>query len=225
MDTLNKKAFEGLIFFIVAMAALIFLPAWTVNYWQAWIFLAVFTLSVLAITVWLMKHDPKLLQRRVNAGSAAEKEKSQKIIQFVAQIAFIAIIVFPPLDHRLGWSSVPSFAAIIGDVLVVLGLYIVFLTFKENSFTSAIIEVGAEQKVVSTGPYSIVRHPMYIGALIMLLGLPVALGSFWGILMIIPITATIIIRLLQEEKFLSKNLPGYLDYKTKVKSRLLPWVW
>jgi protein-S-isoprenylcysteine O-methyltransferase Ste14 len=225
MTKLNKKAFEGLFFLIVALAALLFLPAWTVYYWQAWIFLGVFSALVLAITIYLMKKDPKLLERRVSAGPAAEKEKSQKVIQFLAQLAFIAIIVFPAIDHRFGWSAMPVAGVIVGNILVALGLYIVFLVFKENSFTSAVIEVGAEQKVISTGPYALVRHPMYAGAILMLLGVPLALGSWWGLLMIIPITLAIIWRLLDEEKFLAKNLPGYLEYKNKVKYRLLPFVW
>jgi protein-S-isoprenylcysteine O-methyltransferase Ste14 len=225
MKNLNKKAFGGLLFLVIFLAAALFLPAWTLNYWQAWVFLAVFSVSVLAITVYLMKNDPKLLERRVKAGPTAEKEKSQKTIQAIAQIAFIAVIVLPALDHRFGWSAVSAYAAIAGDALVALGLLIVFLTFKENSFTSAVIEVGDEQKVISTGPYSFVRHPMYIGAIIMLFGIPVALGSWWGLLALIPITMVIIFRLLDEEKFLTKNLSGYSAYQNKVKHRLLPFIW
>src|SRR6202042_3707766 len=114
-----------------------------------------------------MKKDPKLLERRVSAGPGAEKERSQKIIQFVAQIAFILGIVFPSVDHRFGWSVMPVFVSIIGDALVAFGLFIVFLVFKENTYTLAIIDVETKQKIISTGPYAIVRHPMYSGALIM----------------------------------------------------------
>ncbi len=225
MKNLNLKAFAGLLNLLVILGLALFLPAWTLNYWQAWVFLAVFGLSVLAITLYLMKNDPKLLERRVKAGPVAEQQTSQKIIQGLAGIAFIATIVLPALDHRFGWSRVPPYWVIGGDILVALGLYFVFLVFKENSYTSAVIEVGAEQKIISTGPYAYVRHPMYIGALVMLLGVPPALGSWWGLLTIIPMSMTISWRLLDEEKFLLKNLPGYADYQNKVKFRLVPFIW
>ncbi len=225
MTALNKKAFGGLLRLLVVLAILLFLPAWTLDYWQAWIFLAVFAASVLAITLYLMKNDPKLLERRIRAGPRAEKEDAQKIIQFVAAIAFIAVIIFPAIDHRFAWSTVPRYVAIAGDVLVALGLLIIFRVFRENTFTSAVIKVDSEQKVIATGPYAFVRHPMYLGALVMLLGVPLALGSRWGLLTIIPITLVIVWRLLDEENFLVKNLPGYSEYRSKVKSRLLPFIW
>ncbi len=225
MNDLNRKAFTGLMNLIVVLALLLFLPAWTIDYWQAWIFLAVFSVSVLAITIYLMKEDPKLLERRVNAGPGAEKQKSQKIIQLLATIAFVAVLVVPAIDHRFGWSTMPTYVVAIGDVLVVLGLFIIFLVFKENTFSSGTIEVGSEQKVIATGPYAHVRHPMYIGALIMLLGMPLALGSWWGLFTIIPMTLVIAWRLLEEEKFLAENLSGYSDYRNKVRCRLVPLVW
>ena len=153
-----------------------------------------------------------------------EKEASQKVIQSLAQASFLLVIIFPALDHRFGWSVVPPYINIAGDILIIIGFYIVFLTFKENTHASALVEVEAEQKVVSTGPYAHVRHPMYIGALILLLGMPLALGSLWGVLTIVPITAVILWRLLDEERFLAKNLPGYVEYEEKVKYRLVPLV-
>ena len=222
---LTKRAFGGLFFLLVIMAAFIFLPAWTFNYWQAWIFLAVFFISVLAITIYLMKRDPALLERRVNAGPEAEREVAQKVIQYVASITFIAIFIISALDHRSVWFPVPGYISIVGDVLVVVGLLTVFFVFKENTFTSGIIEVGAEQKVISTGLYGIIRHPMYAGAFIMLVGIPLALGSLWGLLAVVLLMIAIIVRLVDEEKCLSKNLPGYLEYRTKVKYRLVPFIW
>jgi protein-S-isoprenylcysteine O-methyltransferase Ste14 len=225
MKDLNKKAFGGLFFLIFIEAVSLFFPAWTFNYWQAWIFLAVFLVSVLAITLNLMKNDPKLLERRVDGGPAAEKETIQQIIQSIAGIAFIFIFVLSALDHRFQWSVVPIDIVILGDLLVVIGLLIVFFVFKENTFTSAAIEVDTEQKVISTGPYALVRHPMYIGAFIMLLGVPIALGSWWGFSAVTPLVLVIIWRLIEEEKFLAKNLLGYVDYKNKVKFRLIPFIW
>jgi protein-S-isoprenylcysteine O-methyltransferase Ste14 len=179
----------------------------------------------LAITLYLVKNDPKLLERRLKAGPRAEKEPTQRIIQLVATIAFIMIVVFPPIDHHFGWSTVPAYVSIAGDLLVFLGLLIIFFVFKENTFTSAVIEVDAQQKVVATGPYALIRHPMYAGALVMLAGVPLALGSLWGLLTIVPITVVIIVRLLDEEKFLARNLPGYSDYSDKIGYRLLPYIW
>jgi protein-S-isoprenylcysteine O-methyltransferase Ste14 len=225
MNDVNKKAFTGFLQLIVIVAVSLFVVAGNVDYWQAWVFLVVFFGSALAITFYLAKNDPKLLERRINAGPGAEKETSQKIIQFLAAVAFIATLVVPALDHRFGWSTVPPYVCVAGDIMVALGFLIVFLTFKENTFTSAIIEVDAGQKIISTGPYALVRHPMYIGALVMLLGVPLALGSWWGLLTIIPMTLVIVWRLLEEEKFLAENLSGYSDYQSKVKYRLLPFGW
>jgi protein-S-isoprenylcysteine O-methyltransferase Ste14 len=223
--SLNTKTFAGLFALFIVIAALLFLCAWTFDYWQAWVFLIVFFGSSFAITAYLMKKDPKLLQRRITAGPTNEKEASQKIIQFLAQIAFLLVIVFPVLDHRFEWSTVSPYINVAGDVLIAIGFYIVFLVFKENSHASALVEVEADQKVVSTGPYARIRHPMYTGALLLLLGTPLALGSWWGILALIPITLVIVWRLLDEERFLAKNLAGYVEYKNKVIYRLLPFIW
>jgi protein-S-isoprenylcysteine O-methyltransferase Ste14 len=225
MKSLHKKAFGGLLGLLVILGVLLFGFAGTVNYWQAWIFLVVFGVSTLGVTLYLMKNDPKLLERRVRAGPGAEKEAKQKLIQFVAQIVFILIVIFPGLDHRFSWSGVSIGFIIIGDVLVAWGLYLVFLVFKANNFTSATIEVGSDQKVVSTGPYALIRHPMYSGALVMLVGMPIALGSWWGVLTVIPLMLVIVWRLLDEEKFLTKNLKGYKEYCQKVHFRLIPLVW
>ncbi len=205
MNDLNKKSFGGLIFLTSALAALLFISTGSIDYWQAWVFLCVFFVTTLVITVNLMKNDPELLERRINAGPGAEKEKRQKVIQSLASLAFIALFIVSALDHRFGWSVVPIYAVAAGDVLVVLGLFAVFSVFKENSYTSATIEVGAAQKVISTGPYAIVRHPMYAGAFVMLLGVPLALGSCWGLLAVVPMVAAVVWRLLDEEKFLAKN--------------------
>ncbi|HXN09310.1 MAG TPA: isoprenylcysteine carboxylmethyltransferase family protein [Candidatus Acidoferrales bacterium] len=225
MKHLNLKALAGLLVLLAVMAAALFIPVWTLNYWEAWVFLIIFFGSAFTITIDLMRKDPKLLERRITVGPTDEKETSQKIIQLVAQFAFLLIIIFPVLDHRFGWSVVPVYVDIIGDILVAIGFYIVFIVFKENTYASALIEVGKGQKIISTGPYAWVRHPMYIGALILLLGTPLALGSLWGVFTIIPITLVIIWRLLDEERFLTKNLPGYAEYKNKVGYRLVPFAW
>lgn len=225
MNQLNIKAFTGILQLFFVLGLTIFLPAWTLDYWEAWIVVVVFFACTLAVTVYLMKNDPKLLERRVSAGVAAEQEKSQKIIQAFAAVAFIALFVVSALDHRFGWSTVPTYLVVLGDILIVVGFYLVFLVFKENSFASGTIEIGAEQCVISTGPYALVRHPMYVGALVMLVGVPLALGSLWGLVAIVPMTLVLVARLLDEEKFLAKNLAGYCDYQSKVRHRLMPLIW
>jgi protein-S-isoprenylcysteine O-methyltransferase Ste14 len=206
------------------MGLLLFLPAGAARYWQAWGFLAVFFVASLLITLYLMKKDPALLKRRLRGGPTAEKEKTQKIIMSFTTIGFIALLVVPALDYRFMWSSAPLYVVIAGDILTALGFYIVFLVYKENTFTSATIEVTRDQKVISTGPYAIVRHPMYAGSLLYLLGMPLALGSYWGLLVLAAVMPFLIWRLFDEERFLSKNLPGYTDYCAKVRWRLIPGV-
>jgi len=225
MNSLNLKALGGLLLLLLVMAALIFIPARTLAYWQAWIFLGVYFAASLAITVYLMIKDPELLARRMSGGPAAEKEKTQKIIMVFASLGFIGLIVFSALDHRLAWSHMQPSVALAGDVLVVLGWVAIFFVFKENTFTSATIEVAAGQKVISTGPYALVRHPMYAGALVMLLGIPIALGSWRGLLVIVAMMPALLWRLLDEEEFLTRNLPGYADYQSKVRYRLIPRLW
>jgi protein-S-isoprenylcysteine O-methyltransferase Ste14 len=225
MKDLNKKAFGGLLRLFLSLAVLLFLPAWTLDYWQAWIFLAVYSLSGLAVTIHLMKNDPKLLERRINAGPGSEKQRNQKILHFLVSKALIVEVVIPAIDHRYAWSAVPPYVAAAGDVLVALGFLIVFFAFKENTFASAIIEAGTGQKTISTGPYALMRHPMYTGWLVTFLGVPLALGSWWGLFTIIPITLVIAWRLLDEETFLAKNLPGYSEYRNRVRYRLVPFIW
>lgn len=225
MNILDIKAFGGLLFLLLVMAALLFIPAGTRDYWQAWTFLAVYFAASLAITLYLMKKDRKLLARRMRGGPTAEKETTQRVIMSFASLGFIALIVVPALDHRFAWSRMPPAVAVAGDVLVVLGWVAIFFVFKENSFTSATIELAPDQKVVASGPYAVVRHPMYAGALVLLLGMPIALGSWWGVLVMVALMPALLWRLLDEEKFLARNLPGYAAYQEKVRYRLIPLVW
>ncbi len=222
MTSLNKKAWLGFIAVAVVMGILLFASAGTIHYWQAWVYLAIYFGSSLLIMLYLMKKDPGLLARRLRGGPSAEKETSQKIIMLFASGEFISLIVIPAFDHRFGWSRVPSEVVIAADMLVVIGFYIIFVVYRENPFTAAIIQVEREQKVISTGPYAIVRHPMYSGALLMLFATPLALGSWWGLLVFIPMLPILMWRLLDEEKLLSRNLPGYAEYCKRVKSRLIP---
>ena len=225
MKALSKKVFVEFLQLFIGLAALLFLPAWTLDYWQAWIFLAVYSLSVLAVTLYLMKKDPKLLERRINANPGSEKRRSQKILNFLISKALILLVAVPVIDHRCAWSAVPLCGVAAEDVLVALGSLIVFFAFRENTFASAIIEVGTGHKVISSGPYALVRHPMYFGWLVTFAGVPLALGSWWGLFTIIPIMLVIVWRLLDEETFLAGNLPGYSEYQNRVRYRLVPFIW
>jgi protein-S-isoprenylcysteine O-methyltransferase Ste14 len=225
MQRLNLRAFIGLAILVLVMVALLFGAAGTLHYWQGWAFLACYFLASIAITLYLARRDPALLARRMRGGPWAEKERTQKVIMSIASAGFIALLVLPGLDHRFGWSRVPAAAAIVGDLLMLLGWLGIFRVFRENSFTSSTIELAADQRVISTGPYAIVRHPMYAAALLMLLGIPISLGSWWGVLVVLALLPALIWRLLDEERFLSRNLPGYIAYQGRVRYRLLPRVW
>jgi protein-S-isoprenylcysteine O-methyltransferase Ste14 len=225
VKSLVAKTLIGFTQLLICLAVLLFAPAWTLKFWQAWVYLLLFFGASGLITTYLWKKDQDLLKRRVNAGPGAEMGKSQRMIQSLASLAFISLMVLPSLDHRFSWSHLPLAFEIVGDVLVALGFLAVFLVFKENSFAAGIISVASDQTVVSTGPYAIIRHPMYSGALVMIFGTPLALGSWWGLLMFAAMTFVIILRLLDEEKFLCKRLPGYPEYCQKVRWRLLPFVW
>src|SRR5205814_6250615 len=213
MKALHRKALIAIVRTFFVLAAVIFIPPWTLRYWQGWACLAAFFVPACAITVWVAKNDPPLLERRLKAGVKGEKEKGQKIVQAVASVVFLGDFVIPAFDHRFGWSHVSAWWAIVGDLMMLLGFAITFEVFRANSFTSGIIEVAEDQKVISTGPYGIVRHPMYTGGLIMLFGIPLALGSWWGMLVNLPMTAAVIWRLLDEERFLAEKLPGYAEYR------------
>lgn len=225
MDTLTKKAVGSLLLLFFVMAALLFLPAGTIRYWQAWAYLAVFFGASFLITLYLAKNDRALLKRRLSGGPWAEKEPAQKIIMVFTSIGFIALMVVPALDFRFGWSTVPLPLVVAGDVLVVIGYIIIFLVYKENTFTSATIEVAEDQRVISTGPYALVRHPMYAGGMLYLLGTPLALGSWWGLVPFVAMMPFLIWRLFDEEEFLTRNLTGYTEYRNKVRFRLVPEVW
>ncbi|HZU83524.1 MAG TPA: isoprenylcysteine carboxylmethyltransferase family protein [Polyangiaceae bacterium] len=222
---LMRKAASGLAQLVVVMGLFIFAPAGTLRFCEGWAFLGLFFGAALAITVFLARKDPALLERRTKAGPVAEKERSQKIIQGVASISFVATMVVPALDHRFGWSRAPLPAVMAGDALVVLGFLVVFLVFRENTYTSSVIEVAAEQRVIDTGPYAVVRHPMYAGALVLVAGIPLALGSLLGLVTLPPFAMVIVWRLLDEERFLAVRLPGYADYCRKVRWRLIPHLW
>lgn len=225
MKRLEARAWLALTVLVAVMGLLLFVAAGTVHFWQAWVYLSIFTGASVLTTLYLMRKDTALLERRMSGGPTAEKQPAQKFIMLCTSIGFIALLVVPAFDHRFGWSTLPLGGVVAGDLFLAIGFYFIFLVYRENTFASATIEVAKDQKVISTGPYAIVRHPMYAGAFLYLLGTPLALGSYWGLLPIAAMIPLLIWRLFDEERFLAKNLPGYTEYEKRVKHRLVPFVW
>ena len=212
------------VFGLVAFGALLFLPAGTFDYWQAWVFLAVFFIASLS-TVYFLKKDPAALERRMHAGPVAETRTVQKVVASGVYVLFAALLVFSALDHRFGWSPVPAAVSLAGAALVAIGLGIAIFTVIENRYAAATVTVEESQKVVSTGLYGLVRHPMYMGATIMMAGIPLALDSWWGLAVLIPCLFGVAFRIRDEEKMLTNELSGYREYTQKVHHRLVPYVW
>jgi protein-S-isoprenylcysteine O-methyltransferase Ste14 len=210
---------------LVLFGLLVFWPAGTFDYWQGWAFIAVFAASTTIPSLYLAATNPAALKRRMQAGPAAETRVLQKVIVSIAFLAMGATIVVSALDFRFGWFSVPAAISVVGDVLVAVGLGIAMLTTIQNGYASANITVESGQQVVSTGLYSVVRHPMYFGNVVLMVGIPLALGSYWGLVFVIPGVAVLAVRILDEEKVLTQELAGYPEYANKVHYRLMPGVW
>ncbi|MEX3916188.1 isoprenylcysteine carboxylmethyltransferase family protein [Paraburkholderia sp. BR10872] len=222
---LLMRAFRGFIFLFVVIAGVLFGSAGTLYDGRAWAMLAVFFVCAGAITVWLWFRDRALLERRVKAVPGSEPDPMQNVVQGLAGFVFLAIFAASGFDRRLGWSQVPTAVSLAGDSMIAIGFLIVFLTFRENTFTASTIEIAEGQHVIDTGPYAIVRHPMYAGALIMIAGIPLALGSWWALIPAALIVPVIVWRLTREEVYLAANLAGYCDYRSRVRYRLAPLLW
>jgi protein-S-isoprenylcysteine O-methyltransferase Ste14 len=205
--------------------AMLFWPAATFSYWQAWVFLVVFALSTLIPSLYLLRTNPAALERRMRTGPLAETRPVQKAVIVVAFLSLVALIVVSVLDHRYGWSPVPAAISLVGDVLVAVGLGISMLVVIQNGYAASTITVESGQKLVSTGLYALVRHPMYTGTIIMMLGVPLALGSYWGLVFVIPGVLGLAVRIGDEEQLLKQELDGYSEYAQQVHYRLVPYVW
>jgi protein-S-isoprenylcysteine O-methyltransferase Ste14 len=218
----KAKVWLGYFFLALIMSLMLFLGAGTVRYWQAWAYLVVFFGSTLAITLYLGRKDPALLGRRASGGFTAEKRTAEKVIMLFASLGFTGLVLIPGLDRRWHWSYVPAWLTILGDLLFIIGWIIIFFVFRVNSYAASTIEIASDQKVITTGPYAIVRHPMYAGAFLYCLGTPLGLGFYWGFLGLAFMLPFLIWRIFDEEKFLSQNLAGYTDYCGRVRWRLIP---
>lgn len=222
---MSLRLLVSLVALILIMAALLFGAAGTFDYWQAWLFLVSYFAASLVVSIWLARNDPALLERRMRGGPFAEGERNQKIIMTITSFGFIALLVVAGLDRRLGWSRMPGEVTILGDVLLLAGWVGILAVFRANSYAAATIQVAAGQRVISTGPYAIVRHPMYATALVMLFGIPISLASWWDVLVLVAILPALAWRLIDEERMLIRHLDGYTDYRRKVRWRLIPYIW
>lgn len=224
MNALYKQLIRSSVLGTLVLVALLFVPAGTLNYWQGWAFVAALVVCSGAYTVYLAKHDPALLRRRTEAGMSHEKEPAQKIIIVSLYVAFAPLIVLPPLDHRFRWSNMPWHVSVFGDVLIVLSFYFFYLVSKVNTYAAANVRVEEGQKVISTGLYAYVRHPMYFAALFLVLGIPLALGSWWTLLLVPLFLFILYFRIENEERVLLRDLQGYSEYRQKVRYRVIPGI-
>lgn len=213
---------KRLLVIIPALFALIFIPAGTLDYWEAWLYLAILLVPMIFVLLYLLKNDPELLERRMRI---REKETQQKQIMYVGVPLFILIYMLPGLDKRFGWSDTPAAVVLLADLFVLLGYALIFIVFRANSYAARTIAVDPGQKVISSGPYAFVRHPMYLGALLLYILSPLALGSYWGMIPTLLLIPLFVSRIRSEENVLTRDLPGYDAYRQKIRYRLLPGVW
>lgn len=224
MSTLPKMLVVGLVE-LVAFGAMLFVPAGTFDYWQAWVFLAVIAVAAWVPNIHVLRTDPVVRERRMSGGPTAETRIAQKILIAGLYASLATMVVVSVLDHRFGMSSVPASICLVGDVLVAAGLGVVALVIIQNSYAAATVRVQEGQTVVSTGLYGLVRHPMYTGNVVMLIGIPLALGSYLGLVFVVPALIVLALRIRDEEKLLQEQLNGYREYAEKVRHRLVPGMW
>ncbi len=222
MKSLIKKIIIRFSLVPIVLGLFILVPAGTINYWQVYVYIAVLVVPMIFVLFYFLQNDPIFLERRTRA---KEKEKVQIIIQIVFTFILLSGFVIPGFDKRFGWSDIPIYIVIVADIVILFGYLIIFFVFKQNSYASRVVEVEKSQKVISTGLYGFVRHPMYIGVIIMFIPTPVALGSYWGLIPMVTIPLAIVFRILNEEKVLCKDLPGYKEYCQKTRYRLIPFIW
>ncbi|ADK13164.1 MULTISPECIES: methyltransferase family protein [Clostridium] len=216
----RKKAYFVPIIIMIVMGIVLFLPAGTLMFWEAWIYWLGFSIITFFIAAYFLKKSPELLSRRMKY---REKDTTKKT-PAIFNLFFVGYII-PGIDFRFHWSSVPVWIVIISNIIVLLGYIFIIFVFNQNSYASTIIQVEKEQQVITTGPYSIVRHPMYLGMLLMLLFTPLALGSYWAVLPFLLSVPMNIFRIKNEEEVLLRDLPGYKEYCIKTPYRLIPLIW
>jgi len=212
-----------LIIGFIIIGLMLFLLAGTIHYWQAWVYLAVGFASMIPYVLYVV-NNPILLENRTKGGPLSEQRPIQKIITLIGGLPLIAVFVIPALDRRFGWTNVSPWLSLIGDIFIIVSMWMVVQVFKENSYGSATIEISKDQKVISTGPYAIVRNPMYSSAILYCFALSLSLGSYWGLIPAVLMIFFFAWRLSDEEKMLEKDLPGYTEYQAKVRWHIIPGI-
>ena len=219
---LIRKIVIRLLLLPVFLGLITLLPAGTFNYHEVYIYLGFLLAPMLFVLFYFIRNDPRFLVRRIKT---KEKEKTQKLIQLTFTIIFLSGFIVAGFDKRFGWSDIPLYLALLANIISLLGYFVVFIVFRQNSFASRVVEVETGQKVITTGIYSYIRHPMYIGVIIMWMPIPIALGSYWALIPMSTIPFALVLRILNEESVLRRELPGYIEYCTKTKYRLIPFIW
>ena len=221
MRTIFRMLFTGTLG-LVSYALFVFVPAGTPNYWQAWVLLAVIATTGWVSSIYFLRTNPEVLERRI---PTAESRPFQKVVVSGVFLLGAAMLIVSALDHRFGWSAVPTAMSIVGNILVAIGITIVQVVLVQNSHAAVTVRVEAGQQLVSTGLYGLVRHPMYTCNAFLLVGVPLALGSYWGLIFIVPSVLVFAFRIHDEEALLQEELAGYREYMQKVRYRLVPGVW
>ena len=222
LKKLIKKIVVRFSLFPVFIGLLTLLPAGTFNYWQVYLYIVILTIPMIFVISYFLKRDPLFLERRIKG---KETEQAQKIFQLIFSLIFLSGFIVSGLDRRFGWSNIPFYFVLLADLVILFGYLIIFYVFRQNSFASRVVEVEDNQTVISSGLYSFVRHPMYVGMLVMFIPAPVALGSWWGVLPMVALPIPLVLRILNEESVLKRELPGYPEYCQKTKYRLIPYIW
>jgi protein-S-isoprenylcysteine O-methyltransferase Ste14 len=207
---------------IVLVGCTLFLPAGTLNYWQAWLYMVLLFIPVAIVGVVLVIKDPELLERRMRT---REREAPQRRVIASSGLLLLAVVLIPGFDRRYAWSNVPLPLVFLADILILLGYLLFVLTIRANRFASRVVEVQANQVVISSGPYALVRHPMYLAVSLIFTLTPLALGSFWALIPALLLPVVLAARIGNEEQLLRRDLPGYAEYCHKVKYRLVPFIW
>lgn len=225
LNRLRRRSYLSIAITGLVIAALLFLSAGTVHYWQGWVYIALFTLACFITTADRLKHDPALVERRIKGGPQAESRPIQKWVQIFSGLSFVSLYLVAGFEQRHGVAAFSPVLSLAGDVMVLIGFYLFLATIRANTFAASAVRVETKQTVIDTGPYAWVRHPMYAGAAPLILGSSLALNSCWGFLPAIATVVCMIVRLFDEERMLQKDLPGYRDYMSRVRYRLIPWIW
>lgn len=216
------KALARFIPGILIISALLFIPAGSVKFWNAWLFMGVLFIPMLFVIVYLIIRDPELLFKRMNTN---EKEKTQKKVVLLTSIIFVSAFIISGLDYRFHWSAIPFPIVILSALIVLTGYILFFMVMRQNSYASRVVEIQEKQKVIDTGLYGIVRHPMYSAAILMFMFMPLVLGSFFALIPLVIFPFQMSTRMKNEEQLLEKGLDGYIEYKKRIKYKIIPFVW